>query len=80
MPAADLQGAPSYFAFAVAGILVSLVVASATAEIAGRVRDEQLTGTLELLCAQPRAQRAALLRLPPPSRSPTRSSASPSTS
>lgn len=53
VPAADLQGAPSYFAFAVAGILLSLMIGSATGDIAGRIRDEQLTGTLELLCAQP---------------------------
>lgn len=50
---ADLQGAPSYFAFAVAGILMALVVGSATADIASRIREEQLTGTLELLCAEP---------------------------
>ena len=53
IPAADLNGAPSYFAFALAGILLSLMIGSATDEIAGRIRDEQLTGTLELLCAQP---------------------------
>jgi ABC-2 type transport system permease protein len=29
------------------------VIGTATTEIAGRIRDEQLTGTLELLCAQP---------------------------
>ncbi|MBA3841369.1 MAG: ABC transporter permease [Actinobacteria bacterium] len=50
---ADLHGAPSYFAFAVAGVLGSLIVGSATAEIASRIREEQLTGTLELLTAQP---------------------------
>jgi ABC-type polysaccharide/polyol phosphate export permease len=50
---ADLHGAPSYFAFAVAGVLGSLIVASATAEIASRIREEQLTGTLELLTTQP---------------------------
>ena len=53
VPGADLDGAPSYFAFALVGILVSLVIGTATGEIAGRIRDEQLTGTLELLCAQP---------------------------
>lgn len=52
---ADLDGAPSYFAFAVAGVLVALVVSSATAEIGARIRDEQLTGTLEVLVAQPLA-------------------------
>jgi len=52
-PGADLQGAPTFFAFVLAGILVSLVIESAMGVISGRVRDEQLTGTLELLCAQP---------------------------
>jgi ABC-2 type transport system permease protein len=50
---ADLGGAPSYFAFAVAGIVMSLVVTATSSEIAFRLRDEQLTGTLEILCAQP---------------------------
>lgn len=53
VPAADLDGAPSYFAFVLVGILVSLVIATASGEIAERIRNEQLTGTLELLCAQP---------------------------
>ena len=53
VPAADLGGAPSYFAFAVSGIVMSLVLMSATADITNRIREEQLTGTLELLCAQP---------------------------
>jgi ABC-2 type transport system permease protein len=50
---ADLSGAPSYFAFAVAGIVMSLVVYASSSEIAYRLRDEQLTGTLEILLAQP---------------------------
>ena len=53
VPAAELGGSPSYFAFAIAGIVMSLMVASATADIANRLREEQLTGTLELLCVQP---------------------------
>ena len=53
VPAADLGGAPSYFAFAVSGIVMSLVLMSATADITNRIREEQLTGTLELLCVQP---------------------------
>ena len=52
-PGAGLQGAPSYFAFALAGILMSLIVSSAGSEIASGLRQEQLTGTLELLVAQP---------------------------
>lgn len=50
---ADLGGAPSYFSFAVAGIVMSLVVYATSSDIAYRLRDEQLTGTLEILCAQP---------------------------
>jgi ABC-2 type transport system permease protein len=50
---ADLGGAPSYFAFAVAGIVMSLVVYATSSEIAYRLRDEQLAGTLEMLLAQP---------------------------
>jgi ABC-type polysaccharide/polyol phosphate export permease len=53
IPAGDLGTAPSYFAFALAGILMSLIVGSATAEIASRVREEELAGTLEALVAQP---------------------------
>lgn len=53
VPSADLGGAPSYFAFALVGILVALVIETATGEVSGRIRNEQLTGTLELLCAQP---------------------------
>jgi ABC-2 type transport system permease protein len=52
-PSASLGAAPSYFAFALAGILMSLIVSSAASEIASRLREEQLTGTLELLVAQP---------------------------
>ncbi len=53
VPAADLGRAPSYFAFALAGLIMSLVVTSATSAIGERVRGEELTGTLEALCAQP---------------------------
>jgi ABC-2 type transport system permease protein len=52
-PGVDLAPADTYFEFALAGILMTLVVSSATSEIASRVREEELTGTLEALCAQP---------------------------
>lgn len=48
-----LGRAPSYFAFALAGILMSLIIDSAASEISSRLREEQLTGTLEMLVAQP---------------------------
>ena len=54
-PSADLGDAPSYFAFALAGMAISVVILSATTTISSRVREEQLTGTLEFICAQPRA-------------------------
>jgi ABC-2 type transport system permease protein len=50
---ASLQGAPSYFAFAAVGIVVAVVVAAAASGLASRLREEQLTGTLEALAAQP---------------------------
>ena len=49
----DLGSAPSYFSFTVAGIVMSLVIYATSTGVAYRVRDEQLTGTLEILCAQP---------------------------
>jgi ABC-2 type transport system permease protein len=50
---ARLAGAPSYFAFAAVGVALSLVVQAASARLAQRIREEQLTGALELLVAQP---------------------------
>jgi ABC-2 type transport system permease protein len=49
----DLGGAPTYFAFAAVGIIVSLVIEASTAGLAERVRSEQTTGSLEALVAQP---------------------------
>lgn len=52
-PETDLGAAPSYFAFALAGMAISVVILSATTTISGRIREEQLTGTLEFICANP---------------------------
>jgi ABC-2 type transport system permease protein len=49
----QLGTAPSYFAFAAAGIAIATVVQAATATLARRVREEQLTGGLEALMVQP---------------------------
>jgi len=49
----DLHGAPTYFAFAAVGIAMGVVIEAASAGVARRLRDEQLTGTLEALVAQP---------------------------
>lgn len=48
-----LQGAPNYFAFAAVGASMTIVIQSATAGLARRVREEQLTGTMEALVAHP---------------------------
>jgi ABC-2 type transport system permease protein len=49
----DLQGAPSYFDFAAVGIIVTTVIGATSTQLASRVRQEQLTGTLEALFVQP---------------------------
>ena len=51
--AAALQGAPSYFAFAAVGLILGLVVDAASEGIAYRIREEQLSGSLEALVTQP---------------------------
>jgi ABC-2 type transport system permease protein len=50
---AALASAPSYFAFAAVGIAVSLVINSASTSVSNRLRNEQLTGTLEAVASQP---------------------------
>lgn len=51
--ASQLDGAPTYFAFATAGIVLAAVLGGSVIVITRRIREEQLTGTLELLVAQP---------------------------
>lgn len=50
---ADLNGAPTYFAFAAVGIALGVMIEAASAGVARRLREEQLAGTLETLVAQP---------------------------
>jgi ABC-2 type transport system permease protein len=50
---ADLGAAPSYFAFAFVGIVLTVVVQAAASEAGAVLRQEQLTGTLEALVIQP---------------------------
>jgi ABC-type multidrug transport system permease subunit len=50
---ARLGGAPSYFAFVAVGISITAVIQGTSVGLARRVREEQLTGTLEALVAQP---------------------------
>lgn len=49
----DLDGAPSYFAYASIGIAITIVLQAASGGLSHRIREEQLTGTLEALSAQP---------------------------
>jgi ABC-2 type transport system permease protein len=53
VPTSSLQGAPSYFAFAAVGAALAAVIDSVTTAITFRLREEQLTGTLEMLVVQP---------------------------
>jgi ABC-2 type transport system permease protein len=48
-----LDGAPNYFAFAAVGVALAVVLQSAITGVSRRLREEQLTGTLEALYAQP---------------------------
>jgi ABC-2 type transport system permease protein len=52
-PQASLRGASSYFEFAAVGIAITLVVQAVASTVARRLREEQLTGTLEQLVGQP---------------------------
>ena len=48
-----LGGAPTYFAFAAVGVALMVVAQAAITGVSRRLREEQLTGTLEALAAQP---------------------------
>jgi len=50
---AELNHAPSYFAFAAAGILVAGMITTASIELVTRLREEELAGTLETLIGHP---------------------------
>ena len=49
----DLQGAPTYFAFAAVGTVIATVITAATVGIGDSLRREQTTGTLEALVTNP---------------------------
>ena len=49
----SLGDAPTYFAFALVGIAVTVVIQAAALGVATKIREEQLTGTLEALVGQP---------------------------
>jgi ABC-2 type transport system permease protein len=48
-----LTGAENYFAFAAVGVAISVVIQGAAAGLSIRIREEQLTGTLEALAVHP---------------------------
>lgn len=50
---AQIGAAPTYFAFAFVGVTLTMVVQSTAVSAARRLREEQLTGTLEAVTAQP---------------------------
>jgi ABC-2 type transport system permease protein len=60
---ANLGSAPSYFAFAAVGMIVALVVNSASESCAYRLREEQLVGTFEALIAHPLSGRQVAIGL-----------------
>jgi ABC-2 type transport system permease protein len=51
--ATDLGSAPTYFAFAAVGIVVGVVLDATSSSVGYRVREEQVTGTLEALSTAP---------------------------
>lgn len=59
----DLGSAPSYFGFAVIGILLGAVLIAMSSSVGYRLRDEQLTGTLEALAASPASSLALCVGL-----------------
>jgi ABC-2 type transport system permease protein len=50
---ADLGPAPTYFAFALVGVVLAVVIQTAAVSVSRRIREEQLTGTLEAIVTQP---------------------------
>ena len=50
---ASLAGAPTYFGFAAVGLAIGAVLSATMYALSAEVRQEQLTGTLEVLAAQP---------------------------
>lgn len=50
-----LGAAPTYFDFAAVGVTLTVVMEATSSELGARIREEQLTGTLEALVAQPLA-------------------------
>ena len=52
-PRGALQGAPSFFSFVAVGLALALIVQTGSLGLAGSLRTEQMTGTLEATSAKP---------------------------
>jgi ABC-2 type transport system permease protein len=52
-PTEGLGGAPDFFSFAAVGAVITLVAQAASTGLTRKLREEQLTGTLEALATQP---------------------------
>jgi ABC-2 type transport system permease protein len=53
VPSSSLNGAPNYFAFVAVGAALAVVMQGAAHGLGQKIREEQLTGTLEALILQP---------------------------
>ena len=49
----DLGSAPTYFAFAAVGVIMGAVLEATSSSVGYRIRDEQVTGTLEAISTTP---------------------------
>ena len=49
----DLGSAPTYFAFAAVGVIIGAVLDATSSSVGYRIREEQVTGTLEVLSTAP---------------------------
>ena len=53
LSSSDLGGAPTYFAFAAVGVIMGAVLDATSSSVGYRVREEQVTGTLEAISTAP---------------------------
>jgi ABC-2 type transport system permease protein len=53
LSASDLGGAPTYFAYAAVGVIMGAVLDATSSSVGYRIREEQVTGTLEAVSTAP---------------------------
>jgi len=53
LSSSDLGGAPTYFAFAAVGVIMGAVLDATSSSVGYRIREEQVTGTLEAISTAP---------------------------